>query len=81
MQYYVDINARRPGAGSKEHPFKTLQAAADIAMPGDEVLVAHQPIDVAGRPARGHRVGIARASRVMAECSALARGRVLEAAE
>ena len=40
MQYYVDINARRPGAGSKEHPFKTIQAAADIAMPGDEVLVA-----------------------------------------
>ena len=40
MQYYVDINARRPGAGIKEPPFKTIQAAADIVMPGDEVLVA-----------------------------------------
>lgn len=43
MQYYVDINARRPGAGSKEHPFKTIQAAADIAMPGrrrNELFIA-----------------------------------------
>lgn len=40
MQYYVDINAAKPGAGSREYPFKTIQAAADAAMPGDEVIVA-----------------------------------------
>ena len=40
MQYYVDGNAAKPGAGSKEYPFKTIQAAADVAMPGDEVIVA-----------------------------------------
>ncbi len=40
MRYYVDINAVKPGAGSEEYPFKTIQAAADVAMPGDEVIVA-----------------------------------------
>lgn len=39
MQYYVDANVAFSGNGSKEKPFLTMQEAADIAMPGDEVLV------------------------------------------
>ena len=37
--YYVDQNAAAGGDGSKERPFKRIQEAADIAMPGDEVIV------------------------------------------
>jgi hypothetical protein len=37
--YYVDASASVNGDGSKESPFKTIQAAADIAQPGDEVIV------------------------------------------
>ena len=40
MQYYVDANAARSGMGSREYPFKRIQEAANVAMPGDEVLVA-----------------------------------------
>lgn len=40
MIYYVDANAYRNGNGSKERPFKTINDAAKLAMPGDEVLVA-----------------------------------------
>ena len=40
MIIYVDQKAQPGGDGSKEHPFRTIQQAADIAMPGDEVLVA-----------------------------------------
>ena len=40
MKYYVDANAVRPGDGAKERPFKTIQAAANVAKAGDEVLVA-----------------------------------------
>ena len=40
MRYYVDCSAKRPGMGDAAHPFQTIQAAAEIAMPGDEVLVA-----------------------------------------
>lgn len=40
MKIYVDINAPVNGDGTQEHPFKAIQAAADIAMPGDTVLVA-----------------------------------------
>lgn len=39
MQIYVDANAAAPGSGTKEAPFSTIQAAADAAKPGDEVLV------------------------------------------
>lgn len=39
MQFYVDINASRSGDGTKEHPFQYIQDAANLAMPGDEVLV------------------------------------------
>ena len=39
MVYYVDAFARRAGDGSKEYPFRTIQAAAELAKAGDEVLV------------------------------------------
>lgn len=40
MIYYVDAKAFRNGDGSKERPFKCINDAAKLAMPGDEVLVA-----------------------------------------
>lgn len=40
MQLYVDINAASGGNGSKDKPFNRIQDAANIALPGDEVLVA-----------------------------------------
>lgn len=40
MKYYVDQKASAPGDGSREHPFARIQQAAEIALPGDEVLVA-----------------------------------------
>lgn len=39
MQYYVDRKAKEGGNGDREHPFTRIQQAADIALPGDEVLV------------------------------------------
>lgn len=39
MQIYVNAKARCDGDGSKERPFKRINDAAKIAMPGDEVLV------------------------------------------
>ena len=39
MQYYVDASAASGGDGSKAAPFQTIQAAAEIALAGDEVLV------------------------------------------
>ncbi|MCR5358148.1 MAG: right-handed parallel beta-helix repeat-containing protein [Lachnospiraceae bacterium] len=39
MKYYVDCNALNSGDGSKEKPFKRINGAAAVAMPGDEVLV------------------------------------------
>lgn len=39
MQYFVDASALRSGSGSASEPFKTIQEAADAAMPGDEVIV------------------------------------------
>ncbi|SNU06704.1 Right handed beta helix region [Lachnospiraceae bacterium] len=38
--FYVNINADRGGNGSKEKPFKYINDAAKIALPGDEILVA-----------------------------------------
>ena len=40
MKYYVSAKAERSGCGSKEHPFKSIQEAARLARPGDEVIVA-----------------------------------------
>ncbi len=39
MKYYVRRDASRRGNGSIQHPFQTIQEAANIAKPGDEVLV------------------------------------------
>lgn len=39
MKIYVDSKAWREGNGSKEMPFKTINAAAQTATAGDEVLV------------------------------------------
>lgn len=40
MVYYVSGSACRDGDGTKERPFKRIQDAAEIAGPGDEVVVA-----------------------------------------
>lgn len=40
MNIYVNINAPVDGDGSEQRPFKHIQSAADIALPGDKVLVA-----------------------------------------
>lgn len=40
MIYYVSADARRNGIGTKDSPFMTIQEAANLAMPGDEVLVS-----------------------------------------
>lgn len=40
MKIYVDQSARMEGNGSKAMPFKHINDAAKVAMPGDEVLVA-----------------------------------------
>lgn len=37
---HVDASTSESGDGSAEHPFATIQEAADIALPGDTVLVA-----------------------------------------
>ena len=39
MKFYVNAAALRSGNGSAEYPFQTIQEAANIAKPGDEVLV------------------------------------------
>ena len=40
MTYYVNIAAERDGDGSKLRPFRWINDAAKIAVPGDEVIVA-----------------------------------------
>ncbi len=40
MKYYVNQNAKPNGNGSKDKPYLRIGQAADIAMPGDEVIVA-----------------------------------------
>ncbi len=40
MIIYVNAKAGRDGNGTKEMPFKHIQDAARVALPGDEVLVA-----------------------------------------
>jgi hypothetical protein len=40
MKYYVDATAARDGNGSIDRPFRQINEAAKIALPGDEVLVA-----------------------------------------
>ena len=40
MTYYVNARVENHGDGTKEKPFKTIQEAAQIAVAGDEVIVA-----------------------------------------
>ncbi|MBP7402050.1 MAG: right-handed parallel beta-helix repeat-containing protein [Clostridia bacterium] len=40
MKYYVDVHAAKDGDGSAGRPFRQIDEAAKIALPGDEVLVA-----------------------------------------
>ena len=40
MTIYVNATAKRSGHGTKESPFKRINDAAQVAKPGDEVLVA-----------------------------------------
>lgn len=40
MKYYVNQNAKPNGDGSKDKPFLRIGQAAELAMPGDEVIVA-----------------------------------------
>ena len=40
MIYFVNVNAALGGDGSEDRPFTRIQQAADVAQPGDEVLVA-----------------------------------------
>ena len=39
MIYHVNAHAAANGDGSREKPFQTIQAAANVAQAGDEVLV------------------------------------------
>lgn len=39
MFYYVSCGAEGKGNGAKESPFQTIQEAADLARPGDEIIV------------------------------------------
>ena len=40
MKYYVDCKVSGSGDGSESTPFKTISEAAEIALPGDEVIVS-----------------------------------------
>ena len=40
MRYYVNIQAGKEGNGSREMPFRRINDAAKIALPGDEIIVA-----------------------------------------
>ncbi len=39
MKIYVDASAVRDGNGTKEAPYKLINEAAKVAVPGDDVLV------------------------------------------
>ena len=39
MVYYVSAQAADRGEGTREKPFLTIQQAAELARPGDEVVV------------------------------------------
>ena len=40
MKLYVNVNAAFDGIGTQDRPFRSINEAAKIAKPGDEVLVA-----------------------------------------
>ena len=39
MLYYVDKNSTAGSDGSREYPFRTISEAAQVALPGDEIIV------------------------------------------
>ncbi|WP_263418166.1 right-handed parallel beta-helix repeat-containing protein [Terriglobus albidus] len=54
--YYVDANARNAtdsGPGTKEHPFRTIDHAAQVLQPSEQVIIASGVYREAIRPARG----------------------------
>ncbi len=54
--YYVDRNAKNAedsGPGTKDHPFRTINHAAQILQPGESVVIASGVYREAIRPARG----------------------------
>ena len=54
--YYVDTNAKNAtdsGPGTKEHPFRTIDHAAQLLQPGEHVIIATGVSREAIRPARG----------------------------
>lgn len=57
MRYYVDSKVKNSGNGDELHPFKTIQEAANIALPGDEVLVFPGIYREAVRPINGGEKG------------------------
>jgi hypothetical protein len=54
--YYVDIQAKNAddnGPGTKEHPFRTINHAAQVLQPGERVVIADGVYREVIRPARG----------------------------
>ena len=39
MKLFVDAKSSKQGDGSRENPFKCINDAAKVAVPGDEILV------------------------------------------
>ncbi len=44
MFYYVSQKNAGPGDGSRENPFRTIGQAADVAMPGDTIVIVNGSI-------------------------------------
>jgi Protein of unknown function (DUF1565). len=40
MTIYVDVNAKHDGNGTEKLPYRRINEAAKVALPGDEILVA-----------------------------------------
>ena len=54
--YYVDCQAKNSddnGQGTKDHPFRTINHAAQILLPGERVVISSGVYREAIRPARG----------------------------
>ena len=54
--YYVDCQAKNAddnGPGTQEHPFRTINRAAQVLQPGERVVIAEGVYREFVRPARG----------------------------